>query len=129
MTISELEDKLPNGFHDSYIVSVAMDFLAGTCRIELDVDYDDPDPDTLRRMKLQLKDVHLIALGPQDPSSSFSPAGTVWVDGSATTEEIFPNLESYRKNAPQGTFFYSFFLRDANTYMHLAAKEALFEDV
>ncbi len=31
MTIEELEDTLPNGFHDSCLVSVSVDFLTAAC--------------------------------------------------------------------------------------------------
>ena len=68
MTIEELEETLPNGFHDSQIVSISVNFLVGTCCIELDVDHDDPDPDVFKRMKLQLKEVFGSARvpGPED---------------------------------------------------------------
>jgi hypothetical protein len=55
MTISELEDKLPNGFHDSFLVSLTANFAAGTACVELDVDDDDPDPEVFRRVTPRLK--------------------------------------------------------------------------
>ena len=54
MTIAELEDKLPNGFHDSIMVGFTVDFAAATACFELDVDYDDPDPEVFKRMKLRV---------------------------------------------------------------------------
>jgi hypothetical protein len=129
MTIAELEDTLPNGFHDSHLVSVALDFSAGTCRIELDVDYDNPDPDVFRRMRLDLKGLSFFAVEPPASQASLPFGDTVWVSGYDTSEKMLPSLESYRKNAPAGSFFYSFFLYDSNCFIHLAAKEAALEKV
>lgn len=129
MTIEELENTLPNGFHDSYLVSVAVDFISGTCSIYLDVDFDDPEQPALpapvfRRMKLHLTGLRLFIFEPPDVRIPFSGGETVWASGYSTTEKILPNLESYRKTAPSGTFFYSFFLSYYNSFIHLAATEA-----
>jgi hypothetical protein len=128
MTIEELEETLPNGFHDSQIVSISVNFLVGTCCIELDVDHDDPDPDVFKRMKLQLKDVSLVAIEPPDPKIDLSTKETVWASGHPTSEKILPALDSYRKSAPPNTFFYSFFLHELNCHIHLGAKEATLEE-
>jgi len=40
MTIEQVEDELPNGFHDSFLVSATVDFAAGSACLEIDVDYD-----------------------------------------------------------------------------------------
>jgi hypothetical protein len=129
MTIAELEVKLPNGFHDSYLVSIALDFCAGTCRIELDVDYDDPDPEVFRRMRLDLKGLSFFVIDPPAMQTSLLFGDTIWASGYDTTEKILPGLETYRNNVPVGSFFYSFFLHHSNCYIHLAAKEATLENV
>lgn len=124
MTIEDLEDRLPNGFHDSFLVSVVVDFANGTCCIELDVDYDDPDPDVFRRMKLQLSGLSLFVVEPPDLRNSLSFGDTISTSGHSSSEKILPNLESYRKSAPAGTFFYSFFLNHWNCFIHVAATDA-----
>jgi hypothetical protein len=126
MTIEELENTLPNGFHDSYLLSVAVDFAAGTGCIELDVDYDDPDPNVFRRMKLRLKGLSLFIVEPPDLRSSLS-AGRICTSGDVTSEKVLSGLESYRKNVPTGSFFYTFFLDHLNCFIHLAAQEAELE--
>jgi hypothetical protein len=128
MTIEELENQLPNGFHDSQLVSLSANLSAGTCCLELDVDYDDPDPDTFRRMKLRLGGVSLLVVEPPSLGGSLLPKDSIWTSGCITSEKILPNLGSYQKNAPPGTFFYSFFLHELNCYLHLGAKEATLEN-
>ncbi len=127
MTIEELENMLPNGFHDSFLVAVTVDFASGTGCIELDVDYDDPDPKVFRRMKLRLKGLSLFIVDPPDVRNALSFDHRIWVRGYETDENILPNLASYRNNAPTGSFFYSFFLDKHNCYLHLAATDAALE--
>ncbi|MGO8795925.1 MAG: hypothetical protein ACLQLC_13975 [Candidatus Sulfotelmatobacter sp.] len=124
MTIPELENKLPNGFHDSFLVSLTANFTAGTACIELDVDHDDPDPEAFRRMTLRLKGLSLFVVDQPDVRSALSFGRTIWVSGHETDEKMMPNLEAYRKNAPAGSFFYSFFLHHWNCFIHLAATDA-----
>jgi len=78
-------------------------------------------------MKLRLRGVSLLVLEPPDPKGTLSPHDSHWASGHVTSEKILPNLDSYRKNAPQGTVFYSFFLHDLNCFIHLGAKEAALE--
>jgi hypothetical protein len=127
MTIEELEEKLPHGFHDSYLVGIAVDFLAGTCRIEIDVDHDDPDPDTFRRIRLVLSGLSLLIIEPPNEQGVLAGRDTIWISGSSTSEKMLSNLDSYRQSAPSGSFFYSFSLRDRSSYIHLAATDAKLE--
>jgi hypothetical protein len=49
VTLNELEDALPNGFHDALLVGLSVDFMAASCILELDADFDDPDPNLYQR--------------------------------------------------------------------------------
>jgi hypothetical protein len=124
MTIEELEDKLPNGFHDSYLVRFDVDLAAATCMMELDVDYDDPDPEVLRRMQLWVKGLSIIIVEPPAAHTPLKLGDREWTEGVVTTTNELPNLESYRKRVPPGTFFYTFVLRDLDCFIHLAATDA-----
>lgn len=123
MTIEELEDTLPNGFHDAFLVGIEVDFVEGKCSVMLDVDADDPDPEVFRRVKLQLSGLCLFIADPPDLREPFS-SGSIWTCGYPTSEQMLPNLELYRKSAPTGAFFYSFFLHHYNCFIHLAATDA-----
>ena len=123
MTIQELEHTLPNGFHDSFLVGMEVDFVAGTCTLVLEVDYDGPEPEVFRRMKLQLRGLCLFIIDPPDRRYPFS-TGRIQTCGDTTSEQMLPNLESYRKSAPPGAFFYSFYLTYYNCFIHFAATGA-----
>lgn len=124
MTIAELEHNLPNGFHDSFMVGFAVDFAAATACFELDVDFDNPNPDVFKRIKLRVSGLSLFVVGQPDMRNPLSFGSTVWTSGYETDEKMLPDLETYRRNAPAGSFFYSFFLKHYNCFIHLSATDA-----
>lgn len=127
VTIEELEDKFPNGFHDAQLVGMTVDFPAGSISIELDVDCDDPDPNAYSRIKFRLTGLSLFIVDPPDVRILLSYRDSIWTSGYETSEKMLPNLENYRKNVPAGSFFYSFFLNHWNCFIHLAAMNAELE--
>lgn len=127
VTIEELEDKFPNGFHDAGLVGMTVDFPAGSVCIELDVDCDDPDPNVYTRIKFRLTGLSLFVVEPPDASISLSYGDTIETSGYETSDKILPSLEIYRRNVPAGSFFYSFFLNHWNCFLHVAATNAELE--
>jgi hypothetical protein len=127
VTIEELENKFPNGFHDAHLVSMTVDFPAESLRIELDVDCDDPDPNVYTRIKFRLTGLSLFIVDPPDLKISLSYGDTIETSGYQTSDKMLSNLETYRKNVPAGSFFYSFYLTHWNCFIHVAATEAELE--
>jgi hypothetical protein len=124
MTIEELEDKLPNGFHDSFLVRFDVDLAAATCMMELDIDDDDPEPEVFRRMQLWVKGLSIIIVEPPAAQGPLKLGHREWTEGVVTTSNELPNLESYRNRVPSRTFFYSFLLRELDCFIHLAGTDA-----
>jgi hypothetical protein len=129
MTIEELENNLPNGFHDSYLIDLRVDFCAATCCIELDVDRDDPGPNSFKRIKLKISGLAMFVMAPPLTQETLLFGESIWISGYATSPEMFADLERYRQRVPAESFFYSFFLHHYNCYIHLAAKEAAMESI
>lgn len=127
MTIAEIENKFPNGFHDSYLIGMTVDFPSGSARIELDLDCDDPDPNTFTRIKLRLTGLSLFIVDQPDNRIPLSYEDSIWTSGYETSEDILNNLRSYREHVPAGSFFYSFFLHHWDCFVHLAATNAELE--
>jgi hypothetical protein len=127
VTIEELENKFPSGFHDAYLVGMTVDFPAAAVLIELDLDTDDPDPNVYTRIKFRLTGLSLFIVEPPDVRISLSYGDTIWTSGFETSDKMLPNLETYRKNVPVGSFFYSFFLSHWNCFVHVAATNAELE--
>jgi hypothetical protein len=127
VTIEELEDKFPNGFHDSQLVGLTVDFPTESLRVELDVDCNDPDPNVYTRIKFRLTGLSLFIVEPPDLRISLSYGHTIHTCGDETSDKILSGLETYRKNVPAGSFFYSFFLTHWNCFVHVAATDAELE--
>ena len=49
----------------------------------------------------------------------------IGTSGNVSSEKMLPNLDVYGSDAPPGSFFYSFYLDHLNTFIHVAATEAL----
>lgn len=127
MTIEELENKFPNGFHDSQLVGMTIDFPSGSARIELDLDCDDPDPDVYTRIKLRLTGLSLFIVDPPDIRVPLSYEDSIWTSGYPTSADMLQDLPNYREHVPAGSFFYSFFLHHWNCFVHFAATDAELE--
>jgi hypothetical protein len=125
--MAELEKRFPNRFHDSQLVGMSADFPAASALIEMDLDADDPSPNAFTRIKLRLTGLSFFIVEPPDVGISLSRGNTMWTSGCETSEQMLPNLGSYRNNAPAGSFFYSFFLNDWNCFVHEAATNAELE--
>jgi hypothetical protein len=80
-------------------------------------------------MKVRLTGLSFFVMEPPDVGIPLSFEGTLETSGFATDEKMLPNLETYRRNAPPGSFFYSFFLNHENCFVHFAAKEAEFTKI
>ena len=124
MTIEELENRFPNGFHDAYLVGLTVEFPSASACVELDVDCDDPDPAVYTRIKFRLNGLSLFIVDPPDVRIALSYGETIWVSGCETSDEMLSDLATYRKNVPPGSFFYSFFMSHWNCFVHLAATNA-----
>ena len=127
MTIEKLENKFPNGFHDAMLVGMVVDFPTESICIVLDVDCDDPDPNVYTRIRFRLTGLSLFIVDPPDVRISLSYGDSIEASGYETSDKMLPDLESYRKNVPAGSFFYSFFLNHWNSFIHVAAISAELE--
>ena len=124
MTFQELEQKLPNGFHDASIRKIQLDFMGRSVEIEMDIlmaGPDDPDPELCRVGKLRVAPAYLLFIEPPDPRYSFIPDGvsskvdgdSVKVGQSAEVDRLLPTL-------PKNATTYRFFLEKWNAFLYLA---------
>jgi hypothetical protein len=124
MTLKELETTLPNGFHDADLLAVTRDYVNGTCVLELRVDLEGESAEPTRTVRILLTGVSLLVMEAPDITYPFSEICGEETSGLETTGEYFPQLPAFRERAPAGSFFYSFFLRGLNCFIHLAGTEA-----
>ena len=73
MTLEELEDQLPNGFHDSMVSRLSLDFVSRTAVLELslwvgDLESDDESlREAHRNAAVTLRGLQFCAVDPPDP--------------------------------------------------------------
>ena len=124
MTIEEIAQTLPNGFHDSTILSVRLNYEQRTAEIDMEIWVSgsvDTDPEQYRRSTLLIFDLIYFVIEPPGPPNASHDAPTL-VDGGSTELEQFGN--TLPKPLPDGAFTYWFFVSNWNAFIHVAALRA-----
>jgi hypothetical protein len=127
-TLQDIENSLPNGFHDALIRSCHFDFVARTASFELDVSTSDPeladsnDRDRYAAATLLLYDLAFCELQAPNPNYPFQKAVPLRVDLSEPDGD-HPVI----KALASGTFAARFFVTNWNSFIYLAARHARLE--
>jgi hypothetical protein len=73
MTLAQIDQALPNGFHDAEIEQLNWNFLQGSIVFEMDfwiASPDDQDRERRRRGRIELQSVTFLAMEPPEPRLS-----------------------------------------------------------
>ena len=124
MTLKEIEISLPNGFHDSLISTINIDYVNASVRIEIaiwngEMVKDDAEREKWRSAILVLNGLQYFTIEPPDERYLYSRPQAIDVDmGDPKTKPTLPS------NIPANAFAESFFVSDWNCFIHLAALDA-----
>jgi hypothetical protein len=127
-TLQDIENSLPNGFHDALLRSCHLDFVARTASFELDISTGDSDSaDSAERDRyapatLLLSDLAFCEVQPPHPNYPFQDPTPLLVDLSQPDPD-----HSIIKTLPTGTFAGRFFVTNWNSFIYLAARHARLE--
>jgi hypothetical protein len=125
MTLAELEDTLPNGFHDASIFGVSIDYKRQTATL-------DPEVPGYRRALAKVLGLRICVVDPPDPNSQYGVlagnepqvSGFVTCTAEYWKDRLDPKLvEAAGREAPLD----SFFVRNWNSCIHIAATDATHE--
>jgi len=124
MTFEELDQKLPNGFHDAEIRTITLDFVNRSVVIGMNLLVGvpgDPDPERYRPGTLRVLSPCLFFIEPPDPRYRFVPDGTP-LNASGNSVKIGQDAAVDRLLAvlPPNSTPYLFFLDDWNSCLYLA---------
>jgi hypothetical protein len=128
----EIENSLPNGFHDAFLESVDADYISGRVLIKLRLCIGDPDASTekareaYKSANLELLDLVYLVIEAPDPSSKHAEIKGLWIDGGEAKPESDPPMPVPVEFLPRGAFAYWFFVRNWNSFIHVAAMDARF---
>lgn len=123
MTLEEIEQTLPNGFHDSSINGVHVDYAQRTAEMDMEICVSGPESaaEEYRPVRLLISGLLYFVIEPPDyPYSSHTEPALV--DGGS--QELPQSVSRLPKPLPAGAFTYWFFVNDWNSFIHVAALHA-----
>jgi hypothetical protein len=130
MTFEELEDKLPNGFHDAAIREINFDFIGRSVALGMDLltgGPDDPNLEVYRPGRLRITPIYLFFIEPPDPNYPFVPNGShLKVDGDSLKVGQNAEVDRLLPSLPSSATTYRFFLENWNAFLYLAGASVKF---
>ena len=132
MTLAQLNEILPNGFHDAEIERFIWDFRQDTAVVDINfwtATEEDQDHEKRQRGCVEIHKIVFIAVDPPDPRRSDprpyrGSSGSLQIDGMVADDKIFPVLSQLKPDLPPNTEVFSFYVVNWNSFMHIAAAEA-----
>ena len=124
MSLEEIAQSLPNGFHDSSIVAVRLDYVKQTAEIDMKLWISGPEeldqvkyrPATLFISEL----IYFVIEPPGHPNTSHAEPSLV--DGGSG--EVEPSTSQLPTPLPSEAFTYWFFVNSWNYFINVAALSA-----
>jgi hypothetical protein len=126
MTLLEIEQSLPNGLHDAEMRKITVDYEHLRATIDLAVwvgDMDDPPErrEAYKEGQLEISGLLFLTTEAPDPAYPFRDNPELIIDGCDSIKLIDKKLLS---TIPVHAFVRSFFVKEWNSFIHIAAKEA-----
>jgi hypothetical protein len=125
-TLWDIEAELPNGFHDSYLARLNIDFERRVATFDLELwvgDSSSNDHETreaTRTGQLVLDGLQYCVLDPPEPGSPYAEGEPAWL---VDISEPDPALTGPRP-LPPGAFAARFYVNQWNAFIHVAAMHA-----
>jgi hypothetical protein len=130
MTFEEIEQSLPNGFHDARLLEFSLDTVgkSATVRLSLHASVEgDSDREVYRTGDLTVRSVSLFFVEPPDAGYDFALGGKgIAVSGDPVLIGQNPAIDPVLSMLPSGLTAYRFFLEDWNSFLYICAADASF---
>ncbi len=127
--LREIDENLPNGFHDALLKSIILNFASQSAIMELEILIGDPaspiekEREAYKRATLKLGGVIYFVIDPVGVGGQFS-SKAVRIDAGIATDDSNSRTPKPRGVLPTGAFAYWFFVDDWNSFIHVAARDA-----
>ena len=133
MNLEEIEKSLPNGFHDSYIEKVSIDYFKQEASFRLNIltgvpsAEDKSGRETYRKASLTLSGLLYFVVEPPDPKYPYEKEGALWMDAGPVGSVHLKTTTKLPDEVPEGAFRYWIYIRNWNSFIHFAAMDAQFD--
>ena len=132
MTIEEVGNTLPNGFHDSYILGISIDYVSGEATFLIDVDLTSPEEKVeipSRHGELKLTGLLYCVIEP--PGYSLAKEyvfceDKLWIAEDSSDFKELKEHPELPEPIPDGGFRHWFFISSHNCFIYVAAMNASF---
>jgi hypothetical protein len=129
MKLEDLDDTLPNGFHDATISELTRDYENAKLRLKVDIlielaEGSPRDANRYRGAEIIFHSVMFCVIEAPDPESSFRHPGCIWFRFSRMEPGVMP--EPLMKSLPPEILCYSLFILDWWSHIHVAAADVSF---
>ena len=126
MTLEQLAGTLPNGFHDTEISAIHVDYANRRVTIEAavwigDMDEREAPTEAYRNAEVVLDGLHFLSMEPPDPRESYAKDDLLRVD---LTDGPKPGRVPAADKMPAGCFAAGFFVMNRNAFVWVVAREA-----
>jgi len=130
MHLRQVEQMLPNGFHDAYLGRFEQDFVRREVKLYLDLlmgNDDEPAQQRYQRAKLTLSQCALVALEPAVCYREIKPARGLWLGETQLKENEYTAIRDAGFKIPDENFWLALFVYDWNSRVVINAADASLE--
>jgi hypothetical protein len=129
MTMAEIEDRLPAGFHDAELLNLSIDYLQAQAKIDFRLWMPtDQEIETYAAASLHLEGLQYLIIQPPQANGGYATDGEQYqssVDGYVTASS--PENNAGVPEVHAGKFAHSLFVFGWNSSIHIAAAAARLE--
>jgi hypothetical protein len=129
-TLIEIENQLPNGFHDAYLEAFSVDYTSMTVEMEMNLSVGDPDAATeiekegYKKAILYLCDLVYIVIDSPTCIQKHPLSRGMRIDAGDANDLSNTAAPKPILSVPNGIFTHWFYIRDWNSFIHVAARDA-----
>lgn len=133
MTLEEISDSLPNGFHDAQIKKLNLDYVNREATFDLEIwigtdsSTKGEERDAYREARLTLSQLLFCVVEPPDPNYPYQEGKPLWVDAGSSLPTQTSTSIRLPEPLPEGAFIHWFFVNNWNAFIHVAAENARLE--
>ena len=130
MNIKELDDSLPNGFHDAMLESFSVNYGSGSAVLKLQILVGDPESsveperEAYRAAEVHLSGICYFVIEAPDQKLIGTTSKVLWIDGGSYDAGSAPPCPVPLAALPQDISTYWFYVREWNSFIHVAVRDA-----